>query len=319
MKEHKFVKETPVVIYDKDGFPSMMLKLENTAPSKEEADPIFIVKGQEYDSVYLSRFVNSIMDGHAVSLPFMNPAVRLDMDEMIAACKAKGEKWHLLTIREWRYIVDRTIEGIHGNTDCGVYHDDPSERGIKGDNYGHTLTGSGPASWFHNGDKETGIADVVGLVWKTVAGLRLKNGVVEYMKDNDAAAPDADLSADSKEFLQIMIDGLPVRIGSDGDGLKITTDEVSEYNWDERRNVEVDLVNVPEILKDLGIVTDNMEESREWLAADPELEECVCFVGAGFGSTSYSGPSALLLYDVRSYVYTCIGFFSALLGEPVIR
>ena len=72
MKEHKFVKETPVTIYDKDGFPSMMLKLENTAPSKEEADPIFIVKGQEYDSVYLSRFVNSIMDGHAVSLPFMN-------------------------------------------------------------------------------------------------------------------------------------------------------------------------------------------------------------------------------------------------------
>jgi len=109
MKEHKFVKETPVVIYDKDGFPSMMLKLENTAPSKEEADPIFIVKGQEYDSVYLSRFVNSVMDGHAVSLPFMNPAVSLDMDEMIAACKAKGEKWHLLTICEWLYIVDRAI------------------------------------------------------------------------------------------------------------------------------------------------------------------------------------------------------------------
>ena len=175
------------------------------------------------------------------------------------------------------------------------------------------------ASWFHNGDKETGIADVVGLVWKTVAGLRLKNGVLEYMKDNDAAAPDADLSADSKEFLQIMIDGLPVRIGSDGDGLKITTDEVSEYDWDERRNVEVDLVNVPEILKDLGIVTDNMEESREWLAADPELEECVCYVGAGFGSASHSGPSALALAYVRSSVGTGIGFFSALLGEPVIR
>lgn len=318
MKEHKFVKETPVVIYDKDGFPSMMLKLKNTAPSKEEADPIFIVKGQEYDSVYLSRFVNSIRDGHAVSLPFMNPAVSLDMDEMIAACKAKGEKWHLLTIREWRYIVDRAIEGLHGNTSLGSSHKDASEHGIKG-NYGLTLTGSGPASWFHNGDKETGIADVVGLVWKTVAGLRLKNGVLEYMKDNDAAAPDADLSADSKEFLQIMVDGLPVRIGSDGDGLKITTDEVSEYDWDERRNVEVDLVNVPEILKDLGIVTDNMEESREWLAADPELEECVCFVGASFNNTSDSGPSALSLSYVRSLVNTSLGFFSALLGEPVIR
>ena len=56
------------------------------------------------------------------------------------------------------------------------------QRGIKG-NYGLTLTGSGPASWFHNGDKETGIADVVGLVWKTVAGLRLKNGVLEYIME----------------------------------------------------------------------------------------------------------------------------------------
>ena len=101
--------------------------------------------------------------------------------------------------------------------------------------------------------------------------------------------------------------------------MKITTDEVSEYNWDERRNVEVDLVNVPEILKDLGIVTDNMEESREWLAADPELEECVCYVGAGYNNTSDSGPSALSLHFVRSYVHTSLGFFSALLGEPVIR
>ena len=81
--------------------------------------------------------------------------------------------------------------------------------------------------------------------------------------------------------------------------MKITTDEVSEYDWDERRNVEVDLVNVPEILKDLGIVTDNMEESREWLAADPELEECVCYVGASYNNTSHSGPSALYLSRVH--------------------
>lgn len=317
MKEHKFVKETPIVIYDKDGFPSMMLKLENTAPSKEEVDPIFIVKGQEYDSIYLSRFANSIMDGHAVSLPFMDPAVMLNMDEMIAACKAKGEKWHLLTILEWRYIVDRTIEGIHGNTSFGSYHGDGRERGIKGKH--SALTGSGPASWFHNGDKETGIADVVGLVWKTVVGLRLKNGIVEYMKDNDAAAPDADLSERSKEFLQITVDGLPVRIGSDGYGLKITTDEVLKYDDAERWNVEVELSEVPEILKDLGIITEGMEKSREWLIADPSLEECVCCVGSCHSSMSNSGPSALHLFTDRAFKTNIIGFLSALLGEPVIR
>ena len=81
----------------------------------------------------------------------------------------------------------------------------------------------------------------------------------------------------------------------------------------------MELSEVPEILKDLGIVTEGMGKSREWLAADPGLEECVCFVGADFRDTSYSGPSALHLSYVRSYVYSLIGFFSALLGEPVIR
>lgn len=70
----------------------------------------------------------------------------------------------------------------------------------------------------------------------------------------------------------------------------------------------------------MGLATfKGMKKSREWLAADPELEECVCYVGAGCDSTSSSGPSALALTDVRSYVDTYIGFFSALLGEPVIR
>lgn len=318
MKEHKFVKETPVTMYDKDGFPSMMLKLENTAPSKEEADPIFIVKGQEYDSVYVSRFVNAVMDGQAVSLPFMNPAVLLNMDEMIAACKAKGEKWHLLTIREWRYIVDRTIEEIHGNTNFGSYHKDGSEHGIPGSG-NLTLTGSGPACWFHNKDKKTGIADVVGLVWKAVAGLRLKNGIIEYMKDNDAAAPDADLSADSDEFLQITINGLPVRMGSETRRLTITTEEIRGYDCDERRSVNVDLPEIPEILKELGIITEDMEKSHEILAADSEFEEAVCYVSGGYGSTSHAGPSALYLNNPRSGVGAGIGFFSACLGNPVTR
>ena len=29
MKERKYVKETPVVVYDKNGLPNMMLKVEN--------------------------------------------------------------------------------------------------------------------------------------------------------------------------------------------------------------------------------------------------------------------------------------------------
>ena len=163
MKERKYVKETPVVIYDANGLPNMMLKLENTAPTKELADPVFLVKGVEYDSVYLSRFLNSAVKNQVVSLPFRDPLAYISMDDAIERIRQKGEGWHLLTNCEWQYIKDTTRPGTHGNTSCGSYHGDESENGIRSE-YGRTETGSGPAAWFHNGNSETGIADTIGNV-----------------------------------------------------------------------------------------------------------------------------------------------------------
>ena len=318
MKERKYVKETPVVIYDANGLPNMMLKLENTAPTKELADPVFLVKGVEYDSVYLSRFLNSAVKNQVVSLPFRDPLAYISMDDAIERIRQKGEGWHLLTNCEWQYIKDTTRPGTHGNTSCGSYHGDESENGIRSE-YGRTETGSGPAAWFHNGNSETGIADTIGNVWKIVSGIRLKRGKLEYMPDNDAAAPDADLSEDSKEFLEVLADGKPVKIGPGEDGMMITTGEVEGWYAVERDEVAVALDEVPQILKDLGIIIYDESASKEWFAADAELGEAICFVGASCAHTSDSGPSALSLDYPRSRVNTSLGFFSALLGKPVIR
>ena len=117
-----------------------------------------------------------------------------------------------MTAIEWNWLRKHTNPDVHGNTWKGHYHNDETEVGIKVPNTWRTLTGSGPASWFHNGNKETGVADVVGLVWKMIAGMRLKNGVFQYMPDNDAAHPEADLSEGSQEFKEVHIDGLRSRI-----------------------------------------------------------------------------------------------------------
>jgi len=244
MKERKYVKETPVILYDKAGYPSMMLKLENTAPTKELADPVFLVKEVEYDSIYLSRFLNSAAGDHVVSLPFRDPLVMVSMDEAIRLIRKKGPEWHLLTNCEWQYIKDTTAPNTHGNTSCGKYHGDSTESGIGG-KYGCTETGSGPASWFHNGSKETGIADTIGNVWKIVSGIRLKRGRLEYMANNDAAAPDADLSEESREFLEVLVDGRPVNIGPGEDGMMVTTGEVEGWDCVDREDVCVDLKTVP--------------------------------------------------------------------------
>ena len=318
MKERKFVKETPVVIYDKNGLPNMMLKVENTAPTKEQADPIFIVKGVEYDSVYLSRFLNSAVGDRVVSLPFRDPLASINMDDAIQRIRQKGEGWHLLTNCEWQYIKDTTRPGTHGNTSFGKYHGDDAERGVLSE-YGRTETGSGPASWYHNGDKETGIADTIGNVWKIVSGIRLKRGKLEYMANNDAAAPDADLSEESTEFLEVLVDGCPVKIGPGENGMMITTGEVEGWDCVERGDVCIDLKTVPDILKDIGIITDDTETESDIFAADAELDEAICFVAASWYDTSYSGPSALRLYYPRTLAYATLGLFSALLGNPVIR
>ena len=319
-------KESIVLKYDDMGIPSIMLKVENTAKTPEEADRMFFVRGVEYDSIYLSQFVNCIRNGRAYSLPAVDPAVRINFDEAIAACKRKGRGWHLLTWAEWKYIREHTIPDIHGNTSFGKYHNDETEVGIGIPNCGRTLTGTGPANWFHNGNKETGIADVVGLVWKMIAGLRLKSGVIQYMPDNDAAAPDADLSISSEEFQEVHVDDLPfpdpVKMGPGEDGLMITTSgEVEGWDAVRRRDVVVDLPadKIPEILKDLGIITEGMDKDDAWFAADASLDEAVCYVSGSCNYASYAGPSALNLYSPRSYVRTLIGFFSACLGEPVIR
>ena len=314
-----YTKESVVVVHDDAGLPSIMVKVENTAPSKELADPMFIVRGQEYREIYLSQFLNSTVEDRAYSLPFADPRAFISMDEAIAACRAKGPKWHLLTVPEWNYIIRNTHAGIHGNTNFGKYHGDATEHGSSV-NHGRTLTGTGPASWFHNGDKKTGIADVVGNVWKIIAGLRLRRGVLEYMENNDAAAPDADLSFESQEFKPVLVNGYPVHIGLNDEGsLCITTDEVDGYAAEERKEVVVDFAEAPQILKDLGIVTDNMDSSEEWFAADAELDEAVLFGGGSYGSASNAGPSALYLSHVRSNVHAYIGFFSACLGELYIR
>lgn len=314
-------KESIVLKYDDLGIPSIMLKVENTAKTPEEADRMFFVRGVEYDAVYLSQFVNCIRNGRAYSLPLMDPAVDVDFDDAIAACRAKGDGWHLMTAIEWNYLVRNTIQDIHGNTYAGRYYRNETETGIRVPNTYRTLTGSGPASWSHNGNKETGVADVVGLVWKMIAGVRLKNGVFQYIPDNDAARPDADLSEHSQEFKEVFVDGLPVKIGPGAGGMMITTDDVE--GWDAVRRYEVmntiPYDKIPKVLKDLGIISEGMRESEEWFAADADLDEAVCYVSGSYIDTSYAGPSALNLSNPRSSVWTDLGFFSACLGNPVSR
>ena len=110
-------KESVVLKYDDMGIPSIMLKVENTAKTPEEADRMFFVRGVEYDAVYLSRFVNCVQNGRAYSLPLMDPeGIYRHGRRDRGLVERKGAGWHLMTAIEWNWLRKHTNPDVHGNT-----------------------------------------------------------------------------------------------------------------------------------------------------------------------------------------------------------
>lgn len=322
------IKSELVIVRDKNNNPNIMRRYEKCLhrevdPSVEgdAVHPMFIIRGKEVDAIYLPEYLSCMIDGIPYSLPMQPPATMMDFDSVVECHRRKGDGWHCMTAVEWQFIADLIrlresagAEMLRGNTYFGCSHVMPMEHGInKSENSAITLTGSGPESWFLYDNKE-GIADFVGNVWKRIAGIRLVNGRYQYIKDNDAAAPDCDLSMDSKEWLDVLIDGKPLKVSvEDGEITILATNEETgkEYGGDEWQNVGIDIDPIPDFVKALGIIPARHEGNREYFYADAEESECVPIRGGSCFSTSDGRSSALDLYLLRSDVYGSIGFFSA--------
>lgn len=305
------MKHENVVLFDKTGLPSIMVKF--TPEDGKPLDPVFMVCGRRAKAVYISKYENALVKGVPCSIPYAKAANCIDFDTASRLCREKGRGWHLMTNAEWEYLRNESIEGgtlPHGNTDSGKYYFDKSETGEKYD-YGHTLTGSGPATWTHTHTPD-GVCDLCGDNWEMTAGLRLVKGAIEYIKDNDAAV--ADLSPESQAWQRAQTAaGETIYLDASSGNIVVTTQATEEDCWDGCRfkEMKIELEEVPEILRQLGIVPQNMEEETAYIYADTEEEEAVPFRGSSFGSTSFGGVGALNLYYPRSYVSHDVGFRSA--------
>ena len=322
------IKSELVIVRDKNNNPNIMRRYEKCLhrevdPSVEgdAVHPMFIIRGKEVDAIYLPEYLSCMIDGIPYSLPMQPPATMMDFDSVVECHRRKGDGWHCMTAVEWQFIADLIrlresagAEMLRGNTYFGCSHVMPMEHGInKSENSAITLTGSGPESWFLYDNKE-GIADFVGNVWKRIAGIRLVNGRYQYIKDNDAAAPDCDLSMDSKEWADILIDSKPLKVSiDDGEITILATNEETgkEYGGDEWQNVGIDIDPIPDFVKALGIIPAEREGNRQYFYADSEEEECVPLWGGSCRIASNAGASALDLGNLRSLVNGSIGFFSA--------
>ena len=303
------------VILDNAGKPSMMVRIPKFKVSDviqggaDVTHSAFIIDGVEVPEIYISKYQNVIVNDKAYSLPFQKPAVSLNFDQAKEACEAKGKGWHLMTNAEWAAIAlwskkNGTLPRGNNYRGCDYNHED--EKGISFDGY-KVLTGSGPDTWAHDHTPD-GIFDLNGNVWEWVGGLRLLDGEIQVIPNNNAAKH-IDQSKTSPEWQPITVDGETLKISETDNGLKITTEKPEGWSGCNFSELESD-VEVPDTLKELALYPADDADLTERIWADAEGER-LPYRGGGWSFGSNAGVFSLSLSIPRSNVGANIGFRSA--------
>ena len=206
------------VLYTAKGQPTHMniikkFDMSTIDPSLSGTHPAFIVDGVEKPEIFIGTYQGRIVNDELLSLPNVEPSHSTNYDNFLTAARACGNGHHLITNAEWSAVALQCYKNNTqpmGNSYYGRSSEDPLLIGRRADglNPGNTsgsartLTGSGPVQWRHNG-KENGIADLSGNAWEWNSGMRLLNGEIQIIENNNAAKSAINLSAASTEWKAI--------------------------------------------------------------------------------------------------------------------
>lgn len=331
------------VIFDDVGKPSIMVSVPKMkysdiiAGGTQETLPWFIVDGVEKKNIWVSKYINVVVNDRAYSLPFKDPKTGVNFDNALQYCRNKGEGWHLNQngIFSALYLWSEKNGTIpRGNTNWDTSYEKAWERGVntyKDPNYtdgrgGRTATGSGPVSWYHDWTP-AGIADICGDCWEWVAGARLKDGEIHIIPYGNSMKSDCNMGANSTEWKAIMPDGTLVAPGTAGTlkvdrtsassatlriNTTVTTRTTDDNDTSElMKNVKaVDGVNIPQILVAAGIFPNTgMTTPGRFFARNNG--ERLPLRGSSFSHTSHGGAAALNFHSPRSSTDDNISFRAA--------
>lgn len=209
------------VLYTAKGQPCHMFILRHADMTAVNAElgiarhPAFIVGGVNKDELFLGQHIGVNRNAEMLSLPGVDPINSITHDAAVSLVRANGPGWHLMSNVEYAAIALWCWkQGFQprGNSQFGRSSDATSEVGVRSDglavtgaNQGaqsRTLTGSGPTAWRHD-NTPFGIADLNGNVWEWSPGMRINNGEIHVIENNNAALSTAGFGANSAEWMAI--------------------------------------------------------------------------------------------------------------------
>lgn len=329
------------VLYDAKGYPSTMcviprFNVEDINPDLGPGThPAFMVGGVQKSEIFVGKFLARIHDNHALSLPGQDPSASINFDNANACCVAKGPGWHMMTNAEWAAVALWCWKNgfmPRGNTNYGRDHVQTYETGRRQDGQApgfaegaaRTLTGSGPASWYHDSTPH-GIADMCGNIYEWVRGLRVVDGEIQIIPENNAAVTDADFGMESALWRAILQDGSLVdpgtantlkwnATGAVGAGApRLATSVTSQSDGETYASAQYkDVtaaggVTVPNLLKVLGLHPHAIDIDRGQLWVR-NIGERLPIRGGHWLHGKSAGVFALHLHNARSSAGTFLGF-----------
>lgn len=324
------------LIYDDKGKPSVMVRIPKFTIAdvieggSDTIHPAFVVDGKIVPEIMVSKYSNVVIDDRAYSLPGQNPATNVIRDIAKESCESKGKGWHLMSNAEWAAIAlwcKKNGFMPRGNNAFAKDVYNTYERGRVTYTYkkdgvikeGITATGSGPVSWAHD-NSPAGIYDMNGNVWAQVSGLRILNGEIQVIPDNNSAKA-VDETTESKLWRAISIDGTLVDPGSSNTfkwdsisgQLKLTVGAInSEDKWSDAYFGDlVSDVPIPEILKVLALYPadgNGYGKQKVWCN---NTGERLPWRGGTWDAFENSGIFCLFTSYARTHVSPWMGFRSA--------